>query len=100
MTVLGAASGYATRKQLARALDNVPDIPKLVDGLVELDLLLVRGSAKERADRALEATWTWGPSARFFHNWTQSVPYEEELAIQLASMVAVASQFSITSPTH
>ena len=98
MTVLGAASGYATRKQLARALDNVPDIPKLVDGLVELDLLLVRGSAKDRADRALEATWAWGPSARFFHNWTQSVPYEEDLALQRASVVALAQQFPPPSP--
>ena len=89
MGVLEAASDYVTQAQLTRAFDGVPDVPSLVAQLLHVDFLVERGSVKDKADRALDKGWAWGPAARFFHYRTQSVPYEEDLDKQRASIVAL-----------
>jgi SagB-type dehydrogenase family enzyme len=98
MGVLDAASEYVTQAQLTRAFHDVPDIPSLVKRLLQVDFLLERGSSKDKADRTLDKAWAWGPAARFFHNRTQSVPYEEDLDQQRASIVALARGHRPPSP--
>ena len=98
MGVLEAASDYVTQAQLTRAFDGVPDVPSLVAQLLHVDFLVERGSVKDKADRALDKGWAWGPAARFFHYRTQSVPYEEDLDKQRASIVALARERRPPSP--
>ncbi|PWT78025.1 MAG: hypothetical protein C5B58_15855 [Acidobacteria bacterium] len=98
LAVLDSASTYMTEAQLAEVLNGVPDVRGLIEQLVQLDLLVQRGTVKDRADMAFDKTWAWGPAVRFFHNRTQCVPYEDDLNRQRASIVALARERPPPSP--
>lgn len=87
--VLAALTDPVPVSEAADLLGGAPGRP-LLEELVGQDLLLRCGTPEEQRDAAVEASWAWGPEARWFHYRTRRTAFSYDLDAERDNLLAHA----------
>jgi SagB-type dehydrogenase family enzyme len=75
LQILGTTGEYIDEKETIASFREIPGITEIIRLLVKQNLLLKKGSLKDKMDLLLEKNWKWDNDAKFFHFATKEVSY-------------------------
>lgn len=95
--ILQSLGEYSSKKRLLRLFAGIPRSRKLIDELIDQDVLVKEGSETAARESTLHKIWKWGLDARFFHFSTQQVQFQDPES-ERVSLERLASEEPPPSP--